>query len=89
MFDHIGLKVKNLPAALSFYRAALAPLGFELCTEDPSYAGIGLAGAPSLWLYSDKKAETAGVHIAFRAEKAFEHRMKTVRAFDTIQAISE
>jgi catechol 2,3-dioxygenase-like lactoylglutathione lyase family enzyme len=68
MFDHIGLKVRNLPVAVNFYRAALAPLGFEICAEDPTYAGIGPAGAPSLWLYADDQAESAAVHLALRAE---------------------
>jgi catechol 2,3-dioxygenase-like lactoylglutathione lyase family enzyme len=68
MFDHIGLKLSNLPAAIRFYRAALAPLGFELCAEDPSYAGFGPPDAPSLWLYADEKHQAPGVHIALRAE---------------------
>ena len=41
MYDHIGLKVKNLDAAVRFYSAAVAPLGHVLCTKEDSYAGLG------------------------------------------------
>jgi catechol 2,3-dioxygenase-like lactoylglutathione lyase family enzyme len=34
MYDHIGLKVGNLDASVRFYTAALAPLGFVLCSRD-------------------------------------------------------
>lgn len=67
MFDHIGLKFSNLAGAVSFYRAVLAPLGFELGAEDPTYAGFGPPGAPSLWLYAGKD-HAQGVHVAFQAE---------------------
>ena len=33
MYDHIGLKVKDLEASVRFYRAALAALGHELCSQ--------------------------------------------------------
>ena len=43
MYDHIGIKVGNLDASVRFYTAALAPLGFVLCSRDDSGAGFGLA----------------------------------------------
>jgi catechol 2,3-dioxygenase-like lactoylglutathione lyase family enzyme len=61
MYDHIGLKVKDLDAAVRFYRAALEPLGF---IQDES-GGFGPRGAPALWLYEGKGA---GTHVAFRAQ---------------------
>ncbi len=64
MYDHIGLKVKNLDASLRFYKAALAPLGH---VPDESGTGFGPAGEPALWLYADKNAKGAGTHLAFRA----------------------
>ena len=67
MFDHIGLRVKNLAASVRFYEAALAPLGHVVCSQDDSCAGIGPKDAPALWLYADAKAPT-GAHVAFRAE---------------------
>jgi catechol 2,3-dioxygenase-like lactoylglutathione lyase family enzyme len=67
MYDHLGLKVKDLAASIRFYEAALAPLGHVLGSHDDTYAGIGPAGAPALWLYAAKGAKGPGVHIAFRA----------------------
>lgn len=66
MYDHIGLKVKDLDASVRFYTAALKPLGCVLCSQDAGGAGFGPAGAPALWLYADPAA-TGGAHIAFRA----------------------
>ncbi|MFP5305211.1 MAG: VOC family protein [Gammaproteobacteria bacterium] len=62
MYDHIGLKVKDLDRSARFYAAALAPLG---CVRDGS--GFGPPGAPALWLYEDKTAKPSGTHVAFRA----------------------
>jgi catechol 2,3-dioxygenase-like lactoylglutathione lyase family enzyme len=65
MYDHIGLKVKDVGAAVRFYEAALASLGHVLCSRDETGAGFGPPDAPALWLY--KGAPGAGVHVAFRA----------------------
>jgi catechol 2,3-dioxygenase-like lactoylglutathione lyase family enzyme len=67
MYDHIGLKVKDLDASVRFYTAALAPLGYVLCSHDQSGAGFGPKGEPALWLYPHKGPAIAGAHIAFRA----------------------
>ncbi len=67
MYDHIGLKVGNLDASVRFYTAALAPLGYVLCSRDESGAGFGPKGEPALWLYRHKGPAVAGAHIAFRA----------------------
>ena len=66
MYDHIGLKVKDLESAVRFYRAALEPLGHVLASQEGSYAGLGPRDEPALWLYKD--AEVHGVHVAFRAQ---------------------
>jgi catechol 2,3-dioxygenase-like lactoylglutathione lyase family enzyme len=66
MYDHIGLKVKDLDASVRFYEAALAGLGHVLCSRDESGAGLGPKGAPALWLYR-AKAASPGTHVAFRA----------------------
>jgi catechol 2,3-dioxygenase-like lactoylglutathione lyase family enzyme len=67
MYDHIGLKVSDLDASVRFYSAALAPLGYVLCSRDASGAGFGPKGEPALWLYLHQGAAGAGAHIAFRA----------------------
>jgi catechol 2,3-dioxygenase-like lactoylglutathione lyase family enzyme len=67
MYDHIGLKVKDLAASVRFYSAALAPLGHVVGTSEKSYAGIGPKGAPGLWLYAATGAAGSGTHLAFRA----------------------
>jgi len=67
MYDHLGLKVKNLDASVRFYAQALAPLGHVVCSHDASGAGIGPQGAPALWLSPSAAVAAAGMHIAFKA----------------------
>jgi catechol 2,3-dioxygenase-like lactoylglutathione lyase family enzyme len=67
MFDHIGLKIKDLGASVRFYGAALSSLGHVLCSRDDSSAGLGPRDAPGLWLYAGRDAKSAGAHVAFRA----------------------
>lgn len=67
MYDHIGLKTKNLDASVRFYTAALSSLGHVLCSRDDSSAGFGPKDAPAFWLYADNSADNAGAHVAFRA----------------------
>jgi catechol 2,3-dioxygenase-like lactoylglutathione lyase family enzyme len=62
MYDHIGLKVKDIDASMRFYEAALAPLGF---VRDGS--GFGPTGAPALWLY-EGGGSNRGAHVAFKAK---------------------
>ena len=67
MYDHLGFKVKDLAASVAFYKAALQPLGFELCSEDAGGAGFGPKGAAALWLYAGRKGQNPGTHVAFKA----------------------
>jgi catechol 2,3-dioxygenase-like lactoylglutathione lyase family enzyme len=66
MFDHVGLRVKNLEAAARLYAAMLAPLGHVPGASGKEYAGFGPKGRPALWLHLDKKG--GGAHVALRAE---------------------
>jgi len=65
MFDHIGLRVKDLEAASRLYKAMLAPLGHVAGSSGEGYAGFGPKGKPALWLHVDKKG--GGAHVALRA----------------------
>jgi catechol 2,3-dioxygenase-like lactoylglutathione lyase family enzyme len=67
MFDHIGLRVKDLDRSVAFYSAALAGLGYVLCSQDESSASFGPPGEPALWLYPATQHAHAGTHLAFRA----------------------
>jgi catechol 2,3-dioxygenase-like lactoylglutathione lyase family enzyme len=67
MYDHIGLKVADLDAAVRFYKAALEPLGHVLASQDDSGAGFGPAGAPALWLYRVAGSKGSGTHVALSA----------------------
>ena len=67
MYDHIGIKVGNLDASVRFYTAALAPLGYVLCSKDENGAGFGPKDQPALWLYLQNGFKGTGAHVAFRA----------------------
>jgi len=67
MYDHVGLKVKDLEASVRFYSAALGSLGYELCSRDDSGASFGPSNAPALWLSASRGANGPGVHLAFSA----------------------
>ena len=41
MYDHIGLKVKDMKASVRFYAAVLAPLGHVAGSSGEGYAGFG------------------------------------------------
>ncbi len=66
MFDHIGLKVKDLGKSARFYEACLEPLGLVLAHRDESCAGFGAPKEPALWLYPANNASGA-IHVALRA----------------------
>ncbi|WP_437334707.1 VOC family protein [Sorangium sp. So ce394] len=67
MYDHIGVKVKDIDASVRFYTAALAPLGHVLCSRDEASASFGPEGAPALYLQADDSPRGPGAHIALRA----------------------
>jgi catechol 2,3-dioxygenase-like lactoylglutathione lyase family enzyme len=67
MYNHIGLKVKDLDASVRFYTAVLEPLGHVLAFADESTAAFGPEGAPALWLAGDAQLAHSLVHIAFNA----------------------
>jgi len=57
MIDHTGIKVRDLARSNAFYRAALAPLGYQLLMEfsaevtgADAVAGFGVPPKPDFWL---------------------------------------
>lgn len=67
MYDHIGLRVKDLTVSQPFYEAVLASLGHVLGFHDKSQAGFGPPGAPAFWLHASSNTKVGGTHVAFRA----------------------
>lgn len=73
MIDHTGVTVSDLPRALAFYRAALAPLGYQVLFEFPAevtggaaVAGLGVAPKADFWLGTGTPNRPP-LHVAFRA----------------------
>jgi catechol 2,3-dioxygenase-like lactoylglutathione lyase family enzyme len=67
VIDHTGLTVSDLERSKAFYRAALAPLGYELLMQWGSRAGFGVRPKPDFWIGAGK-ANDPSIHIAFRAD---------------------
>jgi catechol 2,3-dioxygenase-like lactoylglutathione lyase family enzyme len=55
MIDHVSVRIQDFPRLLSFYRAALAPLGYQVIMEYPDAVGMGEKGKPDLWLMKTDK----------------------------------
>ncbi len=68
MLDHVTLHVQDLQRALTFYRAALAPINYTVAMEFPSGAGLGEAGKLDLWIAVADKPLRA-MHLAFRSTR--------------------
>src|SRR3954463_9930989 len=66
MYDHVGLRVRDLETSLHFYATALMPLGHVLGPRDETSAGFGPPGNPALWLHAAEGAVGRGVHLAFQ-----------------------
>jgi len=67
MYDHIGIRVRDLKASTRAYKATLAPLGYGLCAEDKSCSGFGPKDAPAFWVLQNDAG--GGAHVAFSVEK--------------------
>lgn len=66
MIDHFTLTVRDLQRSKAFYRAALAPLGFDVRMDFGEYVGFGDRQKPYFWL-KEGSAPTQPMHIAFQA----------------------
>ena len=67
MIDHMGISVSKVARSKAFYRAALAPLGYDVLMEWDTFAGFGVAPKPDFWI-SEGAANVPPVHVAFRAD---------------------
>jgi catechol 2,3-dioxygenase-like lactoylglutathione lyase family enzyme len=67
MIDHLSVPVSDFERSLAFYKAALAPLGYEVLMQFPGVAGMGVKPKPDLWIGAHKVGHV--VHVAIRAEK--------------------
>jgi catechol 2,3-dioxygenase-like lactoylglutathione lyase family enzyme len=72
MIDHTGVNVRDLARSVDFYRAALAPIGYELLLQFPAevtggsaVAGFGVAPKPDFWV-SGGTPNHPPLHVAFR-----------------------
>jgi catechol 2,3-dioxygenase-like lactoylglutathione lyase family enzyme len=68
MLDHISLRVQDLPRALAFYRAALAPIGYDVIMEFPDTYGLGANGKPDLWIMRTEQ-QAHPTHLAFVSKR--------------------
>jgi catechol 2,3-dioxygenase-like lactoylglutathione lyase family enzyme len=73
MIDHLNIVVGDLARSLSFYRRALAPLGYDVLMEVSAAregidgAGLGEPPKPDFWLIDGGTTTIPRVHVAFRA----------------------
>ena len=64
MFDHVGIRNSDAPAAERFYRTVLGVLGIQ-----PSHAGADMVGWDDWWIGPTDREHpvTRGLHAGFRA----------------------
>jgi catechol 2,3-dioxygenase-like lactoylglutathione lyase family enzyme len=69
MIDHVSVRVQDFSRAVEFYRAALAPLGYDVLMQFPGAAGLGTPGKPDVWLMQTDR-ELNPTHLALSSERA-------------------
>ncbi len=67
MIDHMGISVSKMTRSKAFYRAALAPLGYDVLMEWDTFAGLGVSPKPDFWI-AEGAPNVPPIHVAFRAE---------------------
>ncbi|HVT09986.1 MAG TPA: VOC family protein [Polyangia bacterium] len=68
MIDHVTVRVQDFPRLLEFYKAALAPLRYEVVMQFEGAAGLGADGKPDLWLMQTDQPLNP-THLAFAGER--------------------
>jgi catechol 2,3-dioxygenase-like lactoylglutathione lyase family enzyme len=67
MIDHMGITVSKMTRSKAFYRAAMAPLGYDVLMEWDTFTGLGIAPKPDFWI-AEGAPNVPPIHVAFRAE---------------------
>lgn len=70
MIEHMSLPVRDHGALKTFYKAALAPLGYVPNYELDDATGFMEGGHTSFWIVAKKPGEP--LHVAFLAKNAAE-----------------
>jgi len=68
MIDHISLRVQDFERAVAFYKAALAPIGYQVVMEFSGAAGLGAGGKPDFWIMQSEPPINV-THVAFASER--------------------
>ncbi|HVY37566.1 MAG TPA: VOC family protein [Polyangia bacterium] len=68
MIDHVTVRVQDFPRLLEFYKAALAPLRYEVVMQFEGVAGLGADGKPDLWLMQTDQPLNP-THLALAGER--------------------
>lgn len=76
MLDHVTVRVQDFPRLLEFYKAALAPLRYQVVMQFPGAAGLGADGKPDLWLMQTDQPLNP-THLAFSADRPAVHDFHT------------
>ena len=66
MFDHVAINVSDIDASRRFFEQALAPLGYDVSFESPTWVGMGAGGRHDFGLVR-RDPVGATVHLAFEA----------------------
>jgi catechol 2,3-dioxygenase-like lactoylglutathione lyase family enzyme len=68
MIDHVTVRVQDFSRLLDFYKAALAPLRYEVVMQFEGVAGLGADGKPDLWLMQTDQPLNP-THLALAGER--------------------
>ena len=68
MIDHVTVRVQDLSRLLDFYKAALAPLRYQVVMQFEGVAGLGADGKPDLWLMQTDQPLNP-THLALSGER--------------------
>jgi catechol 2,3-dioxygenase-like lactoylglutathione lyase family enzyme len=70
MIDHISLRVSDFQRSLTFYKAALEPLGYTLVfsNDQEQYAGFAGPDRERIWIGHREGASHGYAHVAILAK---------------------